>query len=321
MTQKSFFRKKGLLILLLLAAGLVSIQFTGPRIDHPPVTADITVPAAVKQVLQKACYDCHSNETRLAWFDKIAPASWLVARHVKEGRQVLNFSTWDSLPPAQQKGKLFESLNQVSFGAMPLPQYTRLHPEARITAADIAVLKQYLGTLVTPSAGIDTAKQRAAAVQYAQWTQAADAAAKVSPAPNGVPFIPDYKNWQAISSSERFDNGTMRVILGNDVAVKAIRGQQIHPWPDGAVLAKVAWNQAADKDGNVHSGEFIQVELMIKDSHRYASTGGWGWGRWKGMQLQPYGKNALFVTECMNCHQPMQHNDLVFTQPLQLKNR
>jgi hypothetical protein len=63
------------------------------------------------------------------------------------------------------------------------------------------------------------------------------------------------------------------------------------------------------------------VEFMIKDSHKYASTEGWGWGRWKGMQLQPYGKTALFTTECTNCHKPLQASDFVFTLPLNLATK
>ena len=57
-------------------------------------------------------------------------------------------------------------------------------------------------------------------------------------------LLPDYKNWKAISSTDRFDNHTMREILGNDVAVKAIADGHINPWPDGTAFAKVAWQQS-----------------------------------------------------------------------------
>jgi len=109
----------------------------------------------------------------------------------------------------------------------------------------------------------------------------------------------------------------MRVILGNDIAVRAIKEQHTNPWPDGSTFAKVAWDQIIDTTGRVHPGMFKQVEFMVKDKAKYASTDGWGFGRWvKGTQLVPYGKNALFATECTNCHKPMQGNDFVFTKPI-----
>src|SRR5437762_2680294 len=64
------------------------------------------------------------------------------------------------------------------------------------------------------------------------------------------------------------------------------------------------------------AGKFVQVELMIKDRTKYASTKGWGWGRWKGTDLQPYGKSAGFTAECVSCHTPMRDNDFVFTTPI-----
>ena len=120
-----------------------------------------------------------------------------------------------------------------------------------------------------------------------------------------------------MSTTDRFDNGTLRVIFANPIAVKAIRDHQTNPWPDGAVFAKAAWDQRLDTaTGQVHAGAYKQVEFMIKDKAKYAATGGWGFARWvKGLDLAPYGKTALFTTECVNCHKPMQDNDLVFTIP------
>jgi hypothetical protein len=56
----------------------------------------------------------------------------------------------------------------------------------------------------------------------------------------------------------------------------------------------------------VHPGKFVQVELMLKDATHYQTTDGWGWGRWRGMDLNPYGKDAHFVNECTGCHLPVQ---------------
>ncbi len=87
-------------------------------------------------------------------------------------------------------------------------------------------------------------------------------------------------------------------------------------WPDGTVFAKVTWAQAApDEKGVVKTGKFVQTELMIKDSQKYASTDGWGWGRWRGDDLKPYGKDAAFQNECTGCHEPVRKNDFVYTMP------
>jgi hypothetical protein len=344
MTLKKPLRKKWSLILLILLLCGIGIQFIRPVLPNPPVTGDLTAPPEIKNFLERACYDCHSNRTNLAWFDQVVPAYWLVRGHVQDGRKVLNFSTWDSLSRDQQKGKLFECLNQIAFNVMPLPQYVALHPESKVTAQEIAVLRNYLDTLAPVNTG-DPKKARAGEDQYAQWVQEAAAgdammlaraamgastpSAKsteadgskpgaVQPTANGIAYTGEYKNWEVISTTERWDNGTLRVILGNETAIRAIREHHINPWPNGTQFAKVAWDAVKDSTGNVHTGEFKQVEFMIKDPQKYAATDGWGWARWKGMQLQPYGKTAVFTTECTNCHKPVQHNDFVFTFPLNL---
>jgi hypothetical protein len=217
-------------------------------------------------------------------------------------------------PAAQQKAILFEAVNQIQLGAMPLPSYLRVHPGAAVTQEQLDVLRNYLAPL---GAGLSAAADTAAAdAEYTRWIQTGNATLDVKPEFNGVAFQPDYKNWRAISSTDRFDNHTMRVILGNDVAVKAIAEHHINPWPDGTMFAKVAWLQQPDGNGMVKTGAFVQVEFMIKDSTKYAATEGWGWGRWRGDDLKPYGKDAAFQNECTGCHAPLRKNDYVYTMPL-----
>ena len=136
------------------------------------------------------------------------------------------------------------------------------------------------------------------------------------PAPNGIAFPSDYKNWKPISSTERFDNNTIRQILGNDIAIKAIAENKINPWPDGATFAKIAWIEQTGADGVIRPGAFFQVEFMIRDSQKYANTLGWGWARWRGADLKPYGKDANFVDECVGCHRPLSDTNYVFTEPI-----
>src|SRR5229473_2726385 len=107
------------------------------------------------------------------------------------------------------------------------------------------------------------AAKTAADVEYGKWIRTSTATMDVKPEFNGVAYIPDYKNWKVISSTDRFDNHTLREIFGNDVAVKAIAENHINPWPDGTMFAKVAWAQSQpDENGVVKTGAFVQVELM-----------------------------------------------------------
>jgi Haem-binding domain/Cytochrome P460 len=297
-----------------LCLGFVGIQFIRPALTNPPVTAELQAPPEVKEILRNSCYSCHSNETRLPWFDKVVPAFWIVTSDVREARRHLNFSEIGKLPAAQQKGFLFEAVNQIQMGAMPLPSYLRVHPNAAVTPEQLAVLRNYLAPSDTATA--PTADTSAADEQYGKWVATSETVLNVQPEPNGVAFLPDYKNWKAISSTDRYDNHTMRVILGNDVAVKAIAEGHFNPWPDGTAFAKVAWLQQPDGKGVAHTGAFVQVEFMIRDGKKYADTAGWGWGRWRGTDLKPYGKDATFTNECVSCHAPVSKNDYVYTMPI-----
>jgi hypothetical protein len=320
MTRVRSIKKKVLTVLaILLVLGIV-LQFFRPAPDNPPVTAEWVAPPEVKAIFQRACYDCHSNQTRLAWFDQPAPAYWLVVSDVNKGRAVLNFSTFDSLPKAQQAAKLYEALNQIEFHTMPLSSYALLHHWATLSPDDITTLRQYLLNLA-PKAVPDTAKLRLTLAQFAQWTAAGPAATNAAraDAPNGIAFLDlaDFANWKAMSTTERFDNGTMRLILANVIAERAIHDGHTHPWPKGATFAKVAWDQLPDSAGEIHTGAFRQVEFMIRDQDKYAATDGWGFARWVGgLALKPYGKDPGFVNECTDCHQTMAADDHVFTFPL-----
>src|ERR1700730_2761503 len=206
-----------------LVAVFVCLQFIRPELTNPPVTAELQAPTEVKQVLKNSCYNCHSNETKLPWFDKVVPAYWVVSSDVNEARKHLNFSEIGNLPAAQQKASLFEAVNMIQLGAMPLPAYLHVHPGAKITPEELAVLRNYL-TAPPPEQNATKASsaENAADVEYGKWIHENAAAMEVKPEFNGVAYIPDYKNWKVISSTDRFDNHTLREILGNDVAVRAI---------------------------------------------------------------------------------------------------
>lgn len=121
------------LIVLSLVAVLVIAQLVPYGRDHtnPPVRAE---PAwdrpATRELARRACFDCHSNETRWPWYSSVAPVSWLLQHDVDEGRDDLNFSEWNR--PYEEAGEAAETvLNQT----MPPRMYVLLHPEANLTAA------------------------------------------------------------------------------------------------------------------------------------------------------------------------------------------
>ena len=134
-------------------------------------------------------------------------------------------------------------------------------------------------------------------------------------APNGIAIYPDYMSWKVVAPSYREDKGHIRIITGNEIAVAALRAGR-KPLPDGSVLAKVAWK--AEKHPNfpvaTEPGAFVQVEFMVKDAKKYKDTGGWGFARFVGNELKPYGKDANFVAECFGCHIPVAKNDYLFTK-------
>jgi hypothetical protein len=309
-------KKITILTLSSLLVLFLVLQFIRPGILNSPVTADFQAPPKVKTIVKRACYDCHSNETSLSWYDQVVPVYWQVTADVKKGQECLNFSNWQKMAPADRKGKLWEAVNQIAAGAMPLKSYTVAHQNAKISADDMSLLKAYVNSMAAVGLPDDTAKINAADRQYSQWQKEQFVTNQLPIAPNGIRYIPDYKNWQAISTSARFDNGTMRVIFGNHIAAAAMRKHHIRPWPDGTIFAKAAWDEVEDKDGNIKTGAFKQIEFMIKDKEKYAATEGWGYARFKTPKIIPYGKNTLFTTECVNCHRPQKNEDFVFTQPI-----
>ncbi len=114
--------------------------------DNPTISGTLDAPPPVTATLRRACFDCHSNETVWPWYSRVAPASWLVAHDVHEGREHLNFSTWTDLPRTEQTKRLLEIAEEVEKGAMPPGIYTPLHPEARLTLADISAVATWART-------------------------------------------------------------------------------------------------------------------------------------------------------------------------------
>ena len=129
---------------LVLLAVALAIQVRQPDRTNPPVdpalpiARHLTVPSEVASILDRACRDCHSNETRWPLYAYLAPLSWQVAEHVANGRQELNLSEWGTYDNDTALDLLTVMCRQVRSRAMPLPSYTRLHRDARLSDDDIA---------------------------------------------------------------------------------------------------------------------------------------------------------------------------------------
>lgn len=122
----------------LALAQLVPVERSQPAPGEEPV-----LPSDVKAVLERSCYDCHSNRTRWPWYSNLAPVSWMVARHVAEGREHLNFTEWEKLRPKQRKNAWEDVGEAVRVGVMPLTSYVLGHPSAALSEADRALLLQW----------------------------------------------------------------------------------------------------------------------------------------------------------------------------------
>lgn len=137
---------------MVLIAALIIIQFIHPKknMNDGPQANNIEtkyqVPADVKTILEKACYDCHSNNTQYPWYSKIQPVAWWLNDHINEGKRKLNFDEFTNTPLRRQYHKLEEMVKE---GEMPLPSYTWIHKDAILTNAEKNILYTWVNTTRT----------------------------------------------------------------------------------------------------------------------------------------------------------------------------
>ena len=116
--------------LLLLQA--IQIDIPEPEAIDPKEV--IQAPEEIMTMLKTSCYDCHSSETKMPWYGNVAPISWEVRSHIKEGRAWLNFQKWESYDE-ETKQKLYKGIAKSISLSMPIPMYLSLHEEAKLTRA------------------------------------------------------------------------------------------------------------------------------------------------------------------------------------------
>ena len=130
-------------ILLGITIFFVAIQLIRPSkniSNQPIITSDLAIDDATLQILDKACFDCHSAYTRYKWYAEINPIGWLIAHDIEEGRAELDFSQWKSYSEKKKKHKLDEIADEVSEHKMPESLYLVTHGEAKLTQQEIDLI-------------------------------------------------------------------------------------------------------------------------------------------------------------------------------------
>ena len=144
----------------------------------------------------------------------------------------------------------------------------------------------------------------------------ADAAATAVFDVNKMPT--GYRDWKVVSVAHEEGNlNDLRAVLGNDIAIKAYREGGL-PFPDGAIIARLAWKYVPSEENNkvfgreqsFVAGDATNVQFMVKDSKKYAATGGWGFAQFND------GKpvDVASLSGCFACHVPVKDRDYLFTK-------
>lgn len=127
------------IIILVLLVAFVCIQFVPTKLNQSnmvPVTDFMlvnTVPKGIKNKLQVSCYDCHSNNTKYPWYNKIQPVAWVIEDHIKDGKKELNFNEWGALSNRRKASKMRSIIKQIKSNKMPLNSYTLIHNDAEFS--------------------------------------------------------------------------------------------------------------------------------------------------------------------------------------------
>jgi len=132
--------------ILIIFSILVFMQFFQIDKENKEIdkTLEIKAPDNIMTMLKNACYDCHSNQTKWPWYSNIAPFSWAIDTHVKEGRKALNLSTWEEYSPEEKKKKMKE-IFRTAYASMPLSSYIKFHEEADLTREQRTQIRDWTG--------------------------------------------------------------------------------------------------------------------------------------------------------------------------------
>src|SRR5690554_7981534 len=141
--------------ILKIVAMIVLVAFVGIQIipternqsDFVPKTDFLLVnntPETIGKLVMESCYDCHSNNTKYPWYNRIQPMAWFLEDHIIEGKKELNFSEWTAYSDRRKNSKLNSIISQITDGEMPLFSYTLLHREAVYSESEKKLVIKYM---------------------------------------------------------------------------------------------------------------------------------------------------------------------------------
>src|SRR5690554_1021885 len=152
MRKKNAISKSKLIFMVLLAV-LLLMQLARPQKNLSPSPAGkafvdtFKVGEQVNAILAVSCYDCHSNSTNYPWYSEIQPMAWLMEKHVKDGKEKLNFDELPSYGRRKLNSKFTQITKQVEQGKMPLNSYLWMHAGSRLSMEDKELLVNYFNSL------------------------------------------------------------------------------------------------------------------------------------------------------------------------------
>lgn len=139
------------IILAIVLFFFIAIQFYQPalnvnkgQVDKTDFAKVYTVPANVQNIIQNACYDCHSNNTKNTWYSNIQPMAWMMKRHIDNGKEKLNFSEFGSISSRRQISKLKGIANQIKDDEMPLASYKLMHRNAKLSNEQKSLIMDWM---------------------------------------------------------------------------------------------------------------------------------------------------------------------------------
>jgi len=140
------------LTLILLGFIFLGMQFVStaamPKTSAGVHMAEVIDPQ-VGAILDRSCQDCHSNHTNWPWYSHVAPVSWIVSKHVSQGREMLDFSDWADASHSEDERMLI--CDAVSSRSMPLASYTMIHSKAKLSKLDVKLICDWAAAPSTPS--------------------------------------------------------------------------------------------------------------------------------------------------------------------------
>ncbi len=138
------------LVLLILILGFAGIQFIPVNLNQNKIITSkdfieiYKSSETIADLLKISCYDCHSNNTNYPWYSKIQPTGLMLEHHIKEGKEELNFSEFDSYSDRRKKSKLKSIISQIRDNEMPLKSYTFMHKKTKLTDQEKTILIEWI---------------------------------------------------------------------------------------------------------------------------------------------------------------------------------